>query len=314
MSTLPVKLPLKWIAIAPFVFVVLWSSGFIGAKYGLPYAEPFTFLFLRMFFALFPLGLFLYLLKPKWPTHFGQYVRLTISGLLMHAVYPGGVFVALKSGLAAGLVAVIVGLQPILTTLLAIFFLAEKPHWQHWVGLLLGITGIFLVVGGQGTAGNFSWDSLLVSWDTAGIGAALIALAGISLGTIYQKKIRCDAHVVAISFTQHVGAAIAFGVLALGTESLSIEWSYAFILALLWLVFIMSVGAIGLLLLMIRLGAASKVASVFFLVPPVTALEAYLFLGEKLSGLSLVGMGLTAVAVVLASGLLTPPTRKGLPA
>ena len=278
----------------PLLFVLLWSTGFIGAKYGLPYAEPLSFLSTRYVLVIAIMGMVALVTRAPWPSSPRQWLHIGITGVLVHAVYLGGVFTAIRHGLPAGITALVVGLQPLLTALGAGAILGERVLSRQWVGLVLGFGGVGLVVAHK-VAAAASTPEL-----TAMLTPALLALLGITAGTLYQKRF-CPA------FDLRTGSVIQFlptlalsALLASQTESMVIEWTGPFIFALLWLVLVLSVGAISLLNLLIRNGSAVNVASLFYLTPPTTALIAWAAFGETLTGLALIGMGLTVFGVWLA--------------
>jgi len=284
--------PLAWSVMLPGLFVLLWSTGFIGARLGLPYAEPMTFLGLRMAIAsLLLLGVALATRAP-WPPGRRGVVHVAVAGLLVHGVYLGGVFWAIDHGQGAGVTAIIVSVQPLLTAALAGAVLGERVTARQWVGLLAGFAGVGLVVSGRLDAGTAS---------PATVASALLALAGITLGTLYQKRF-CPATDL------RTGGAIQFAVtglallaLAAATESLAIEWSGEFLFALAWLVLVLSVGAIGLLFALIRRGAAYRVASLFYLAPPFTVIFAYLLFDERLDARALAGLAVVVAGVALVN-------------
>ncbi len=272
----------------PALFVWLWSTGFIGAKYGLPFAEPFTLLLIRMLLTLVLLVGLAWIMKTRWPGWRGA-GHLAVTGVLVHGCYLGGVYYAIQDGMASGIVSLIVGLQPLVTAAAAVAILKESVSARQWVGLALGLVGVALVLlekfGVNGGGSMFSPWSLL--W-------ALCALAGISMGTVYQKRHGTGADLVAGTLIQYAAAATFFAVGAFTLESREVEWSLQLQLSMAWLVFGVSIGAILLLMWLIRQGAASQVASLFYLVPPVTALEAFLLFDERLGGLAMTG-GLIAI-------------------
>jgi drug/metabolite transporter (DMT)-like permease len=278
----------------PLLFVLLWSTGFIGAKFGLPYAEPITFLCVRYGLVIGLMGLVALATRAPWPAEPRQWLHIGVTGLLVHALYLGGVFSAIHKGLPAGITSLVVGLQPLLTALGAGLLLGERVLPRQWAGLVLGFGGVGLVVSSKvvAVAGGSGLQAMLVP--------ALLALAGITAGTLYQKRF-CP------SFDLRTGAVIQFvpcllvsGLFAAQTETMVIDWSGQFVFALLWLVLVLSVGAISLLNLLIRSGSAVNVASLFYLTPPTTALIAWAVFGETLTGLALVGMGITVFGVWLA--------------
>ncbi len=284
---------------APALFVFLWSTGFISAKLGLPHVEPMTFLALRFsVVALGFLGLALWL-RLRWPTPRAMLHQMVV-GLLLHAVYLGGVFAAIDQGVEAGAAALIVGLQPLLVASVAAPLLGESVGWRQWLGLGLGILGVFLVV----------WEKLGDGMGTAiGIVFATAALIGITLGTLYQKRFAQGVDIRVGNVFQFTAAALATGFAALAFETRVIDWQPAFVTALLWSIVVLSFGAVSLLLWLIAQGAASRVSSLFFLVPPTTALMAWLLFDERLPPLAMVGM----VVAVLGVALVNLPAARASP-
>jgi len=283
--------PVYYSFFVPALFVWLWSTGFIGAKYGLPYAEPFTLLMIRMLLTLLPLALLAMVMKSRWPGWRGA-GHLAITGLLVQGTYLGGVFYAIDQGMPSGLVSLIVGLQPLVTALAAVLILRESIAARQWLGLVMGLVGVALVLTEKlgGGAGDASFPSVTVLW-------AAFSLIGISLGTVYQKRFGTGVDLISGTMIQYTAAAAFFALGAFTLESRDIEWSMQFSLALGWLVFGLSVSAILILMWLIRRGAASQVASLFYLVPPVTALEAFILFDERLGLLAIAG-GVVAVAGV----------------
>jgi len=273
---------------APVLFVLLWSTGYIGAKYGLPYAEPFTLLFLRFALALLLLAPLVGWFRPGMAMSGRERGHLMVSGLLLHGVYLGGVFVAIKLGLSAGLTALIVGSQPLLASLAAPW-LGERPSPLHWLGIGLGFCGIYLILGGAPDAA-VALPALL---------AAVAALFGITAGTLYQKRFCTQHDLLAVTVHQYLPTVALFGIVALLFETREINWTAQFVAALLWLVLALSLGAILLLTWLIKHGEASKVSSLFYLVPPVTAIEAWLLFGEPLGWIKVAGIALVALGVWL---------------
>jgi drug/metabolite transporter (DMT)-like permease len=275
---------------APGVFVILWSSGFIGAKFGLPYAEPLTYLSLRMLAVLLLLAVVAVFTRPRWPR--GRAVlHNVVAGLLVHGLYLAGVFVSIDRRLPAGLSALVVGLQPVLTSTLANRWLGERVVPRQWVGLALGIAGVYLVVRGK-TGG----ETPLFAWL-----AALVALLGITGGTLYQKRFAGGVDWRAGFFIQYAAAGAFFGTGALLFETRTVHWTAEFVLALAWMVLVLSFAAVWLLYFLIRRAAATRVASLFYLTPPCTALMAWAMFDERLEWLSLLGMAVCAFGVFLVN-------------
>ena len=281
-------------ALYPLLFVALWSTGFIGAKFGLPDAEPLTFLTLRYAIVLVLMGVLAWAMRAPWPRTAREWLHIGVSGVLVHGVYLGGVFIAIGHGLPAGVTAIVVGLQPVLTAMGAGLLLGERVRATQWAGLALGFVGVALVVAHKvvaSTSGGMVLTMLV---------PALVALLAITAGTLYQKRF-CP------SFDLRTGSVIQFlptlaltGIAAMVTETMVVHWTPSFVFALGWLVLVLSLGAVTLLNVLIRNGSAVNVASLFYLVPPSTALIAWAIFGETLTGLALLGMVLTVLGVWLA--------------
>ncbi|SDM21884.1 Permease of the drug/metabolite transporter (DMT) superfamily [Franzmannia pantelleriensis] len=283
------------LAAMPILFVLLWSTGFIGAKYGLPYAEPFTFLFVRFVLTLALLIPLVMLLKGDWPQGGRQWGHIAISGLLVHGAYLGGVFYGIYLGMPAGLASLLVGLQPLLTAALAGPLLDERlTHWQ-WLGLALGLVGITLVLGSKLDPGA----ALFQGFGLPALLSVAVALLGIACGTLYQKRFCTAMPLLSGTVVQYLAAGALLGVAALLFEQRQIDWTPTFMLTLAWLVCILSIAAILLLMALIKRGEASRVASLFYLVPPVTALEAWWLFGERLPPIALLGMAIALSGVVM---------------
>lgn len=276
---------------APALFVFFWSTGFIGAKYGLPHAEPMTFVALRFGIVTGLILLWALLIRAEWPG-----LRLSLHagliGVLMHAGFMGMTFVAISQGVEAGTAALIAALQPILSALLARPLLGERTRPGQWAGLILGVVGVLLVVGNKLTAGQGS---------ISGYGLCVLALGSLSFGTIWQKKVGARIPAVSGYVIQYAAATTVTLGLALTFETMQIDWSPEFALALTWLVLAISIGAIVLLYRMLRAGAAARVSSLFFLTPASTALIGWSMFGEQLSAITLMGVAIAAVGVFMAS-------------
>ncbi|MCE1238886.1 MAG: DMT family transporter [Azonexaceae bacterium] len=275
----------------PLLFVFLWSTGFIGAKYGLPYAEPLSFLLTRYGLVIGLMLLIALASRAPWPDTPAQWLHIGVSGLLVHAVYLGGVFVAIKHGLPAGVTALVVGMQPLLTGALSGCLLGERVSGRQWGGLALGFVGVGLVVSGKVDEAAFG----------AMLWPALIALLGITAGTLYQKRYCARFDLRTGSVIQFVPSALLTGVAVAAGDGYHVEWTGDFLFALGWLVLVLSIGAIGLLNLLIRSGSAVNVASLFYLTPPTTALIAWAVFGEILSSTAIVGMVLAVGGVWLVA-------------
>jgi drug/metabolite transporter (DMT)-like permease len=275
---------------APALFVLLWSTGFIGTKYALEGAEPFTMLAVRMALVAILLGIFAAFARPVWPDRAGV-LHSIVASILLHGIYLGGTGVAISHSVPAGLSALIPGLQPVLTSTLANRFLGERVTPLQWLGLLLGLSGVVLVLHNR----NFEGQSL-IGWAASGV-----SLVSITIGTLYQKRFCSHIDWRAGNFIQFVAVTVFFAVGAFLFETRVVNWSPTFIAAIVWLALALSVGSIGVLYWLIRHSAATKVASLFYLVPGVTALMAYALFDERLDLLSIVGMAICAAGVIVVN-------------
>ena len=274
---------------APALFVLLWSTGFVGAKYGLPYADPFVFLSVRILLAaalLFALAKLM-----KMPVRIGStaVVRSGLIGFFLHACYLGGVFYSIAQGLPAGVAAVVTSLQPVLVSVLAVKVLGEKLRIGQMIGLLTGLIGVILVLG----------PSIDAKIPTPAIVAILVALMGSTTATLLQKKMGADIPLISGTAYQYLFSGCVLGVIAIATQETSITWNLRFTASFVWLVLVLSVGAILLLLWLLNTGSAASVSSLFYLVPPATALEAFFLFGEKVNTQGFLGIGITALGVWL---------------
>ncbi|CAG2144682.1 hypothetical protein LMG31506_03058 [Cupriavidus yeoncheonensis] len=283
-----------WSASMPWLFVLIWSTGFIVARYGMPHAEPMTFLFLRFLGVLVLMVPFVWLARVPLPqrdarTDWRMFAHIAVAGLFLQAGYLGGVWAAVKLGMPAGMSALIVGMQPILTALISAR-LGERISMRQWLGLLLGIVGVGLVVANKLGASGLSTASVLLA------GGALLS---ITFGTLYQKRF-CAV------FDLRMGSVIQFAASALACvpfmflfETRHVDWTAEMVGALAWSVVALSIGAISLLFLLIRQGAATRVSSLMYLTPPTTAVMAWLLFGEHFPPLAASGMALAAAGVAL---------------
>ena len=279
----------------PGLFVLLWSTGFVGAKYGLPYAEPFTLLALRMVLAAALLAVVAAGLRSTTMPAPRAYGDAALVGLLLHAGYLGGVFWAISVGVPAGVSAVVVSLQPVLTAVLATRVLDERLVARQWLGLVLGVGGVALVVGPGLAASAGSARALPAS----GLLSCGVALVSGTTATLYQKRHGDGIPLAWGTSVQYAAAGVVLAAIALATEDLRVQWTPQLVAALAWLVLVLSLGAVLLLLLLLRRGTASGVSSLLYLVPPAVAVEAYLMFGERLAPLSLAGVAVAALGVAL---------------
>jgi len=277
--------------VAPALFVVLWSTGFIGSKLGLPYAEPLTFLLVRFAVVLAVLVPAAFVFRSPWPKKATDAGRVAVAGVLLHGGYLGGVFTAIYHGVPAGMAALIVGLQPLLTAAAAGAFLGERVTPRQWIGLALGAIGVAATVSDKA-----AWHAPTL----LGVVATVIGLLSITGGTLYQKRHGASAGLIAGSVIQFAASAAVLLPIALFTETMKVEWTGQFVFALGWLSVVLSVGAISLLYQLLRRGEAARVSSLFFATPPVTAVMAWFIFGERLGPIAWVGMALVACAIWLA--------------
>lgn len=272
----------------PVIFVFVWSTGFIVARYGMPYSEPMTFMFLRFTGVLIVMVPVALLARVTWPSR-QQILHIGVAGTMLQAGYLGGVWAAVKLGMSASLVALIMGLQPIFTAWLSAL-VAERVTARQWLGLMAGLTGVGMVV-----MAKFS----LIGLSAMSLSLAGLALASITIGTLYQKRF-CP------SFDLRVGSTIQFAAAALVClpfmfvfETRQIEWVFPMIASLLWSIFALSIGAISLLFIMIRDGAATKVTSLLYMTPPTTAVMAWFLFDEPITPMTVAGTAVTVLALLL---------------
>lgn len=280
---------------APLLFVALWSTGFIGARAGMPHAEPGTFLSVRFALACLLMATIAGLAGAQWPRK-NALLGALVVGALVHGVYLGGVFWAIDRGMPAGVAAFVVGLQPLLTALIARVWLDEPISQRHQIGIGLGLVGVALVLA-PGLVTGSTQTSGITAPNLAAAGVAAIA---VTVGTVLQKRLGAGTDLRSGTAVQYLGALIPVLLLS-STEARVMTWNGELLFALAWLVVVLSLGAVFLLMWLIREGSVSQVASLFYLVPSVTSLIAWALFGETLSALQLLGMALTAAAVWLAT-------------
>jgi drug/metabolite transporter (DMT)-like permease len=281
----------QWAArAAPAIFVVLWSTGFVATKYVLRSAEPLTYLAIRMAVVVGIMAVIVVVVRPRWPDRIGI-AHSVVAGLLVHGFYLAGTAVAISLSIPAGLSALIPGLQPILTSTLANRWLGERVTALQWTGLLLGLAGVALILHERPMSGEAGWGWL----------ASCVSLVSITLGTLYQRRYCRDIDWRAGNLVQYIAVMIFFAMAAALFETRVVHWTEEFALALAWLAVVLSIGSIGLLYWLIRRSAATSVASLFYLVPAVTALMAYVLFGERLDAVAIAGMIACAAAVFLVN-------------
>jgi drug/metabolite transporter (DMT)-like permease len=273
----------------PAVFVLIWATGFIVARYGMPYAPPLSFLAVRFALSVLCFALWIALTRPAWPTGPRAWSHLAVAGVLMHAGYLGGVWVAVKAGMGAGLSALLVGLQPVLTAMW-LSAMGSAVTRRQWAGLALGLGGLVMVVWhklGLGEVTPFNFMS------------AMVALLAITAGTLYQKRFVQPCDVRTANTIQLAAAFVVTAPLALWLEAEPMQWNAQLAGAMAWSVLVLTLGGSSLLYVLIQRGAAASVSSVMYLVPPTTAVMAWILFGEPFGWLSAAGLVLTAVGVAM---------------
>ncbi len=281
---------------APIIFVLLWSTGFIGAKYILPYAEPFVFLTIRYFFATLILVLIAKAIGESLRITWSQVKQSMLVSVFLHVIYIGGVFYAVFIDIPAGITAVIVSLQPILVSTIAIPLLNEKLSYKQIFGLLLGFIGVVFLLIPKLFDGDFSFG-----FSTVGIICCLLALFGTTTGYLLQKKGGAEIPFLAGTAVQFVTATVIFAIASIIFEPLKVYVTIEFLLALFWIVVALSIGSIFLLFYLLRNDSASSVSSLYYLVPPLTAIQAYFFFGETIKPIGLLGMALAAIGTLIVT-------------
>jgi drug/metabolite transporter (DMT)-like permease len=275
---------------APAVFVVLWSTGFIATKYVLRDAEPLTYLAIRMAVVVGLMAIIVAIARPQWPDR-AAIAHSVVAGLLVHGFYLGGTAVAIAHSIPAGLSALLPGLQPILTSTLANRWLGERVTPLQWSGLLLGLAGVVLILHNRPMGGEAGWG-----WLASGV-----SLVSITLGTLYQRRFCGRIDWRSGNLVQYIAVTVLFAAAAWLFESNVVHWTAEFMLAVAWLAVVLSIGTIALFYWLIRRSAATSVASLFYLVPTVTAVMAYALFGERLDAIAILGMVACAVAVFLVN-------------
>lgn len=294
----------------PAVFVVIWSTGFVAAKYGLPYAPPLTFLSIRYALSLLCFLVWIGVARVSWPRGRQQWLHLSVSGVLIHAGYLGGVWMAIKLGMGSGLASLMVGLQPVLTALWVSGVASGSDHGEkvtgrQWLGLALGLGGLVLVV-----SRKFGSTQEVTALTLAAI---IIALLSITAGTLYQKRFVKPADVRGANAVQ-IAAAFAVTLPLALFETETVVWTTQFMGALAWSVLVLTLGGSSLLYMLIQRGAATAVTSLLYLVPPCTALMAWLLFAEPITAVTVLGTAITALGVSLVVRTVAAKTGPKQPA
>lgn len=286
-----------WLPLAPFVFIVIWASGYVVAKAAAPHAEPLSFLVVRYAGVIVLMAVLAWLARAEWPARRADVAHLAIAGVAIQALYLGGVWVAVKQGMPAGVAALIVNLQPVLTAV-AGRAIGEHVRPRQWLGLALGFVGVALVVSNKMGNAGLGWTPVLL---------AILALLSMTAGTLYQKRFIPRFDLRTGQVVQFAASAAVTLPLALAFESFRIDWNGPVLAALLWSIVVLSGGGISLLFLMIRHGAATEVTSYMYLVPAVTAVMAWAMFDERLGAVAVLGMVVTIVGVAL---VVRAPARR----
>jgi drug/metabolite transporter (DMT)-like permease len=286
-----------FLRLSPLLFVLIWSTGWVVAGYSATYADPLTFLALRYACAAVALGGICAVMGASWPRDPRQIAHALVAGVLLHALYLGGVWWAVRQGLPAGISGLIAALQPILTALMAPALLGERISLLRWLGIGFGFAGLALVISPK----LFGLSGEMLALVAIPIAVNAIGMLSVTFGTFYQKKFLAGGDLRTITTLQYLGALTVTLPAAMLLEPMHITWNLTMVLVLGWSVLALSLGAIGLLLMLIRKGEVSRAATLIYLIPPTVAIEAYLLFGEQLSLIQLIGMALTVIGVALAS-------------
>ena len=279
------------IKIFPFIFIILWSSAFVTSKPIIDNSDPFSALAFRFFVVALGFFFFSIYTKQKILSNYKNFFQSIFSGILFHGVYLGGVFYSISIGVPTGIVALIVTLQPILTNALAGKFLGEKVSFKQWIGVILGFIGAALVLG----------FDIGESLPTLGVIASFIALLAITTSTLWQKKISNNLPLSVSNMYQAIGGCFFHVIIIFIFTDLYINFTPAFLIAMSHQIFLVSFGAFTILMFLIKNNSASKTVSIFFLIPPTTAIMAWLFLNEVLTNLDLIGFAVVTLGVYIAT-------------
>lgn len=285
------------VRLAPILFPLIWSTGWIVARYTVDFADPLAFLCMRYLFAGGALAAFAFASGAQWPRSRMEATHAVVSGVLLHAIYLGGVWWAIEHGVPASISALLAALQPIMTAFLAPALVGEKIGLARWTGVVIGFSGICLVL----TPKLAGLDPMQLRAALAPIGVNFLAMVGVTAGTFYQKRFIHSGDLRTVAVLQYVGALAAGLALTAAFGEFRIHWTPTAMVVMAWSVFGLSIGGIALLLLLIRRGEVSRSAQLIFLVPPLSAIQAHVLFGENLTSLQIVGMALTACGVALAA-------------
>lgn len=302
----PPRKDVMLVRLAPILFPLLWSTGWIVARYSADFADPLLFLALRYLLAGLMLAAFAVLARAPWPRTRREWRHALISGVLLHTLYLGGVWWAIMHGLPASLSALIAALQPILTALVAPALVGERIGGRRWLGVLVGFAGIALVLAPQLAALN----SAQIGVALAPIAVNVVAMLSVTAGSFYQKRFLHSGDLRTIAVLQYLGAFVVGAPLAVAFGDLHLVWSWKAVAVMAWSVLGLSIGAVALLLALLRRGDVSRASQLIFLVPPLSALQAFLLFGDHLSSIQIVGMGVTACGVAVAVAVMPERARR----
>jgi drug/metabolite transporter (DMT)-like permease len=281
----------------PALFVFFWSTGWIAAKYAAPHADPLWYLTIRFACAGIIIALYAIAMRAPWPTGRRAWLHALVSGALLHGIYLGGVWWAVKHGLSAGISGLLAALQPLLTALLAPYLLKETITARQWTGVGIGLFGVLLVLSPKlgvalGGTGEAAWMAL---------GINIIGMFAVTAGSFYQKRFVSGADLRTVTSVQYLGAIAVVLPFALATEELHFDHSLTLYAVLAWSVLVLSVFTIAIMLMMINRGEVTRVSVLIYLVPSTVAVQAWLLFGETLNAVQITGMVLTAAGVYMAT-------------
>lgn len=281
-----------WLVFAPGIFLIMWSTGYVAAKFGLGYIEPMTFLSLRFASVVIIMAGLFVILRPPLPKSPDEWMHLAIVGFLLQAMYFGMCYMSFNAGLSVGTLALILAMQPILVGLIAPRWNGESVGWQQWAGLVLGLAGAIILITAR---------SEIAAPSAIGFTFAVLALVGISGGSLWEKRFGVSHHPVTANLVGFTAGFAGVAPFMLAFETMTIDWTWQLIASLVYLVVASSLIAIGLLLAMIRAGEVSRVSALFFLVPPMAATAAWIVLDEVMPPMAWVGMGVAGLGVFMAT-------------
>ena len=281
-----------WLTLAPGIFLLMWSSGYVAAKFGLGYIEPMTFLALRFACVVVIMAVLFVILRPELPKTAAAWGHLAVVGFLIQAVYFGMCYMSFVQGMPVGTLALILAMQPILVGLVAPRWNGEHVGWRQWAGLVLGLLGAVMVITAR---------SELAPPTLLGLSFAVMGLLGITGGSLWEKRYGVSHHPVTANLVGFAAGFVGVAPFMVAFESMQITWSVPLVGALVYVIIGSSLISIGLLLAMIRAGDVSRVSALFFLVPPLAAMFAWLVLGEVMPPLAWVGMGVAGLGVFMAT-------------